>query len=111
MRVQTAGRDTIGVTRLFNPGKGCVQIDLSDFSNVRIHLTDQERIELALQVLSGGCAVDISEALARDPSGQNLLRLLVETSEKYVRCPACGAVTNRRERKTCSGCSRFLEGM
>lgn len=111
MRVQTTNRGTIGVTRTFNPGVGCVQFELSDLSNVRIHLTDEERISLALQVLSGGDSVELSAALARNPSGRSILRLLVENSENYVLCPSCGASTHREERRTCSGCSRFLEGM
>lgn len=112
MRVQTNNGDTIGVTRSFNPrGSGCLEMELSNFTRVRIHLTDEERIELALQVLTGGDSIELSAALARNPSGKNVLRLLVENSDNYVLCPSCGSSTHRHERKTCSGCSNYLEGM
>ena len=101
---------TVGVTRVSNPpeGRGCLDFVLSTGSVIRIHPTDEERAHLAITALAGGQQDELSAALARDPNGGQMMKLLLQAADKYAPCPACKTL-NLKTRSICSECTRYLE--
>lgn len=111
MRVEHGRGNTVGVTSVVNrtEARGCVAFKMSDYNDFCIHMTMEERVGLVLTLLSGGDPLELLEEVARNPKARNMLKLLLENSEKFQPCLSCGAINNVRDRKICSSCSRYLE--